>query len=111
MAGLAEQRCFHHVEREAAARCPECRRFFCRECVTEHEGVIFCASCLADASGGDTKSKRRVSLVRGVLLIGSCAVLWCSFFALGRMLLVLPDTFHDGTVWSAPSPFELDEDE
>jgi hypothetical protein len=46
-----------------------------------------------------------------VLLIGSCAVLWCSFFALGRMLLVLPDTFHDGTVWSAPSPFELDEDE
>ena len=36
MSNLIHQRCSNHPGREAAVRCPECGRFFCRECVTEH---------------------------------------------------------------------------
>ena len=43
---LAQSRCFQHAGREAVARCPECERFYCRECVTEHEGRMICRSCL-----------------------------------------------------------------
>ena len=32
MNDLLYQRCFNHVLREAVARCPECLRYFCREC-------------------------------------------------------------------------------
>ena len=47
MAAVALQRCLHHGEREAIARCPECGSFFCRECITEHDERVLCASCLA----------------------------------------------------------------
>ncbi len=43
---LSGKRCFNHAGREAAARCPGCRRFYCRECVTEHDGRVLCAECL-----------------------------------------------------------------
>ncbi|MBT8374528.1 MAG: rhomboid family protein, partial [Deltaproteobacteria bacterium] len=35
MKDLALQRCNNHGQREAVARCPKCRRYFCRECITE----------------------------------------------------------------------------
>ena len=38
MSSLIHRRCLHHPAREAVALCPECRRFYCRECVTEHAG-------------------------------------------------------------------------
>src|SRR2546429_9979935 len=44
---LIHQRCFNHALREAAARCPECGHFYCRECITEHEDRVICANCLA----------------------------------------------------------------
>jgi len=43
---LAYQRCLNHTFREAVARCPECGHYFCRECITEHEDRVVCASCL-----------------------------------------------------------------
>ncbi|MFP4054916.1 MAG: rhomboid family protein [Phycisphaerae bacterium] len=46
MAETWQTRCHNHPQREAAARCPECGRFFCRECVTEHEGRVICSACL-----------------------------------------------------------------
>ena len=46
MDDLLHQRCFNHMLREAVACCPECRRYFCRECVTEHEDKVLCAACL-----------------------------------------------------------------
>lgn len=42
-----QQRCVHHPAREAAVRCPLCRNYFCRECVTEHADRLVCAACLA----------------------------------------------------------------
>jgi hypothetical protein len=43
---MANLRCFNHANREASARCPECRKYFCKECTTEHQLRILCASCL-----------------------------------------------------------------
>ena len=54
MTALAHQRCFNHALREAAARCPGCGNFFCRECVTEHDDRVLCAACLET---GKTKGK------------------------------------------------------
>ncbi|MCI0613826.1 rhomboid family protein, partial [bacterium] len=40
---ISKQRCFFHSQREAVVRCPECGRYYCRECVTEHLDRLLCA--------------------------------------------------------------------
>ena len=104
MSELVRQRCFSHGTREAVARCPACRRYFCRECVTEHEGRVICASCLrATASlrrglGGPLRG-----VVRAVGWSAQCVVgwvvVWTFFYFLGRLLQLLPTPVHDGSVW------------
>lgn len=100
MANLLHQRCFNHVSREAVARCPECRQFFCRECVTEHEDRVVCSACL--------KKLARVPLVkrpafRNVMRLAQCAaaivIVWFFFFLIGEGLLKIPTSFHEGTLW------------
>ncbi len=93
---LSQQRCFNHARREAVARCPECRRYFCRECITEHDDRVFCASCLKLSTAKpekDTRRWRRVARVGQALF--SFLMLWFFFFLMGRALLHLPSTFHD----------------
>jgi len=96
---LAERRCFHHADREAVARCPACRRFFCRECITEHEGRVVCASCLTGEDEAESEGRRRPVLLRWAFAVASFALLWGCFLFAGRALLALPDSFHDGTLW------------
>jgi hypothetical protein len=95
---VASQRCFNHHQREAAAVCLECSRTFCRECVTEHDDRVICASCLPSIASGDP---RRSTSLRHLLLalqgLLGFALLWLTFFALGQMLLQMPTEFHDGT--------------
>ncbi len=103
METIARKRCANHEGREAAARCPRCRLYFCRECVTEHEGQIVCAACLAGASTGAGPRRRRLAaavgpaarLARGVVLA------WLFFSLTGKALLAVPASFHEGTVWEA----------
>jgi len=103
MTGLAEQRCHHHPGREAAARCPECRRFFCRECVTEHEDRVICSDCLARlARDGASPAARRVRWLWPTAQgLASLLLLWLLLYGLGRTLLLLPSSFHEGTLWPA----------
>ena len=35
--------------REAVARCPQCHRTFCRECICDHEGKALCSDCLVES--------------------------------------------------------------
>lgn len=99
---LSAQRCLNHLDREAVARCPECTRFFCRECVVEHEDRIICATCLArlTAAPAETKKARRMVAVlpvaRGVLGVFAA---WLVFYVIGRLLLEVPDDFHASTLW------------
>jgi len=92
---IANQRCFNHARREAAARCPECGRYFCRECVTEHEDRMICASCLAQLTGAHGKRKARlIRIARAAQLAMGIVTLWLFFYLLGRGLLSLPSSFQ-----------------
>ncbi len=102
MISLVQQRCQFHAYREAVARCPECGRFFCRECVTEHEDRMICASCLRRiaATPASAPGVWR-TMMRQVLALGAGLILaWCVFYAAGRWLAGLPGEFHEGTIWS-----------
>jgi hypothetical protein len=101
--GVHTRRCARHPEREAAARCPSCHEFFCRECVVEHDGRLLCASCLAKAAvAGGRRREQLASLRRAVDATVGFVVLWLAFHAIGTLLLKLPSSFHEGTVWSKP---------
>ncbi|MCP4640681.1 MAG: rhomboid family protein [bacterium] len=106
---IARQRCFNHVAREAVAQCPECSRFFCRECITDHEGRAVCASCLATIAADDAPRRKRLTgLLRIVAVAANVVLLWVLFFMLGRGLLALPSSFHEDVLWRA-SVMEADE--
>jgi hypothetical protein len=94
---FAQLRCFNHAQREAAARCPECGRFFCRECVSEHRNRFLCASCIAEeATEAQVQPKSYLGRLRPVfrIMIGML-VLWMLFFVMGKALFSVPSTFHD----------------
>jgi len=97
---LIHQRCFHHRQREAAARCPECGRFYCRECITEHENRVICAACLKQLAS--PARQRRWSLawpVRSLQFLAGLFLVWLFFYWLGQSLLAIPSSFHDATLW------------
>jgi hypothetical protein len=109
MNAIAEQRCYNHAEREAVARCPECRRFFCRECVVEHETRVLCTPCLGRIASGQTAARRRLRLIwRSAQFLFGFLLLWTFFYVLGQSLLELPAAFHETTMW-AVGPMEREE--
>ena len=110
MAALSEQRCLNHGEREAVARCPECRRYFCRECIVEHEDRVVCSSCLRKLVAHESpRSRRLLAAWRLLQCAGSILLLWIFFFLLGRMLMVLPSATHSDALWKMG--YELPEEE
>ena len=101
MNNLAHQRCFNHKGREAVARCPECGRYFCRECITEHEDRVLCASYLVKKTQKSSLGQSRLSrLFRIMQIIVGVMLLWIFFYYMGQILLSIPTAFHEGTVWS-----------
>jgi len=100
MAELVQQRCFNHGFREAVARCPGCRRYFCRECVTEHGGRVMCAGCLRQADRPSSLARRGLAgvgwVARGLL---GLVLSWCFFYLVGDILLSVPSAWHEGSVW------------
>jgi hypothetical protein len=96
------QRCFHHPLREAASRCPSCRRYFCRECVTEHEDRVICADCLKKLARSRPAHAVSVrGLLRGLLPVAGLLIAWLCFYAVGRTLLLIPVSVHDGSIWES----------
>ncbi|KAB2666106.1 MAG: rhomboid family protein [Verrucomicrobia bacterium] len=97
MTSLASQRCLLHPSREAAARCPRCRRAYCRECVTEHDGRLLCAACLRDSTKpARAQSLRMAWLAAPVHLVVGLFVAWTIFELLGWVLLRTPSAWHEG---------------
>jgi hypothetical protein len=91
---MINQRCWNHESREAVCRCPECGNSFCRECVTEHDFRLLCASCLnamARARQGQRPAKRRGlrRLAPFAMTIGGIALAWVIFFGAGEALLTI----------------------
>lgn len=92
---LLLQRCFNHTDREAAARCPSCLRFYCRECVTEHQGRMMCANCVARLGQATSRQKSgNVAWAAGA--IGGLLFAWLIFYYLGMGMARIPSTFHTG---------------
>ena len=99
---IIQQRCFNHVTREAVARCPECTNFYCRECITEHDGRVLCATCLeALTAARGEKSRQGSMLVRAFQICVGIFLLWAVFYMVGEILLRLPSALHEGTMWEA----------
>ena len=103
---LVRERCWTHALREAAARCPSCGRYFCRECVTEHAGRLVCAGCLreelADATRRDGPGRLgRLARAggRGAVLTLSVLSAWFFFHLLAQTLMSMPSEFHADTLW------------
>jgi len=97
---LSVQPCLNHGQREAAARCPECGHFFCRECITEHEDRVICAACLKKTARTEKKQGRGAAvLARLVSVVFGVFTAWLAFYWVGRILLSIPADFHDGTLW------------
>src|SRR6185369_13665880 len=86
--GLHTRRCVRHPSREAAARCPSCQEFFCRECVVEHEGKLLCAACLARLVAPKQERSRQWAKARQSLaVLAGLLVLWFTFQELGTVLM------------------------
>lgn len=96
---LLDQRCFHHDLREAVAQCPSCKLFFCRECVTEHEGRMICRTCVAAAiARNDSKTARSNRAFWTVTALGGILIAWLVFYYLGLALARVPSKFHTVSV-------------
>jgi hypothetical protein len=96
MSTLADQRCWHHPAREAVVRCPECRRFYCRECVTEHLGRMICGECFASLTQPGVASGRSHSILWMTFGLGGLLIAWLIFYYLGVFLARIPSDFHSG---------------
>lgn len=97
---LTSNRCFNHPGREAIALCASCGRHYCRECVTEHKGRMTCSFCLQQMSEKKEIRRNRLLLpVRGVETAAGLFLLWLILYYLGRLLILLPSSFHEGTFW------------
>ena len=97
---LRQQRCFHHANREASARCPECGRYYCRECITEHDDRVVCASCLAKITlKKETSTRNWALLPRLALAVAAIVVVYAVIVLFGNALLSMPSAFHDAGGW------------
>ena len=100
MQELTQQRCNRHHRREAVARCPSCERYFCRECVTEHQGRFLCSNCLSMESETSLLAKRKFAALFRILHFGfGGLMIWLAFYLVGYLLLAIPSDFHEGTIW------------
>jgi hypothetical protein len=100
MPNLIHQRCFNHSVREAAARCPECGQFYCRECITEHDDRVICATCLAKVARQPLSTRPAfVAIIRTVQLFVGMLTACLFFYMVGRALLSIDTSVHEGTIW------------
>jgi hypothetical protein len=104
-AAITRATCFHHPQREAAAKCVSCGRSFCRECVTPVDRRMMCATCFKEKTAVKEAKPRDwfVVSIAGQAVLGLFGVWFVAYF-IGRMLLQIPSSFHEGTVWEKMMP-------
>jgi hypothetical protein len=89
---LVDQRCSNHALREAAVECPSCKRFFCRECVTEHQGRMICVSCVTGRVAAEPRARFRARWT--IMAAAGIVLAWLLFYYLGLTLTRIPSEFH-----------------
>lgn len=103
---LPALQCTRHAGREAAARCPQCRRFFCRECIAEYRGRLLCSHCLHLTTGATSPAHRgrAHAWVRGLTLILALSLVWMFWSWAGWQLARWQHATHEEVLWQDP-PF------
>ena len=91
---ILDQRCSHHSFREAVAQCPSCKRFFCRECVTEHSGRMICVNCVNALAHGAQHTAHAARARWTVTALAGILIAWLVFYYLGQTLARIPSQFH-----------------
>src|SRR5258708_26363061 len=96
------QRCFYHEFREAASRCPICSRYFCRECVTEHDNRVLCVECLkAIVAGRAVRRSGMRRVLRGLLPVAGGLFSLACFYLSSRTVFLVSSVVSSRTVWWA----------
>lgn len=92
---LSRQRCANHIQREAVARCPQCQRHFCRECITEHDDKLLCNHCLKSISTKRDKKRTRIKAILYFLswIIGFLLALGF-FYTVANFIASIPQQYH-----------------
>lgn len=83
------------------ARCPECARYYCRECIVEHDNRVLCTHCVSKLLAPKTKKRRSLEPV--FLPLAFCVVLlvgWMCFYLLAEVLLRIPSNLLESTFQS-----------
>jgi hypothetical protein len=81
-------------------RCPACRRYFCRECVTEHDERLLCAACLERLANSGARKQGRLAGTRRALAAALGLMLaWLVFYGIGQFLARIPAQMDQGTAW------------
>jgi hypothetical protein len=101
---LLDQRCLNHSLREAAVQCPSCKRFFCRECVTEHERRMICVSCVAALARSEDKIDRVIRARWTLTALAGILIAWLVFYYLGLTLARIPSEFFPDSSVSKTRP-------
>jgi len=100
IAPIRHERCWNHESREAAVRCLACGRYFCRECVTEHDERLLCAACLKRLAGGGVRKRSRMAKAKGALATAMGLLLaWLFFYGIGQLLAQIPAPQDEGASW------------
>jgi hypothetical protein len=88
---LSQRRCRNHTERPAAGRCPLCAFFYCRECITEHDGRLLCAACVDKSALSTQVEKGRGWLQPAALLLAAFLGTWLIMAVIEGLLFELHD--------------------
>jgi hypothetical protein len=84
------QHCWNHEAREAACRCPACGRTYCRECVSEHDGRLLCATCLSTITAQRaTKAGVFRKLAPPAMMLAAILFAWLAYWAVGESVMGL----------------------
>jgi hypothetical protein len=95
---LSARRCLVHPDREAAARCPVCHQYYCRECVVEHDARFLCAACLQKSIAADARHhKLRFDWLSPLRLLLGLVGAYLSFYVIEKILLLIPLNIYNGT--------------
>jgi hypothetical protein len=97
---VIQQHCWNHPVRGAVGRCPVCHRAFCRECVSEHESRLLCATCIkaAVASSARARVRRTGPVLFAAIAFASMLLAWATFFSLGQIIMESV-TIADRSAW------------
>jgi len=86
---VPQQHCWNHPERGAVCRCPLCHRPFCRECVSEHDSQLLCATCIKSSAlpPEQKRTRRAARLLVPAVALASTLLAWAFFFSLGQIIM------------------------